>query len=242
MPQPNFLESKDTFVPRHIGPTESDIQEMLATLSLPSLEALVEATVPSDIRLQSALAMPSSRGEQDVLDDLRGLASQNQVWRSLIGMGYYDCITPLVIQRNILEGPGWYTQYTPYQAEIAQGRLEALVNFQTMVADLTGLPLANASLLDEATAAAEAMTMCAAMSRAAGHERKKFFVSEGCHPQTIAVIQTRAEPLGIVVHIGALQSVDLSGTKFIGGHVMADEEREHLSNFVQTAPFVQRHS
>src|SRR5574340_277341 len=216
MPQPNFLESNDTFVPRHIGPTESDIQEMLAVLSLPSLEALVEATVPSDIRLQGSLTVPSPRGEQQVLAELRGLAEQNQVWRSLIGMGYYDCITPPVIQRNILENPGWYTQYTPYQAEIAQGRLEALVNFQTMVADLTGLPLANASLLDEATAAAEAMTMCAAMSKAAGHERKKFFVSENCHPQTIAVVQTRAEPLGIVLQVGAMKSLDLSQGEFFG--------------------------
>jgi glycine dehydrogenase len=216
MPQPNFLEPNDTFVSRHIGPTESDIQEMLATLSLPSLEALVQATVPSDIRLKTSLTIPSPRGEQQVLAELRGLAEQNQVWRSLIGMGYYDCITPLVIQRNILENPGWYTQYTPYQAEISQGRLEALVNFQTMIADLTGLPLANASLLDEATAAAEAMTMCAAISRAAGFERKKFFISENCHPQTIAVVQTRAEPLGIALHIGALQSLDLSKDEFFG--------------------------
>jgi glycine dehydrogenase len=216
MSQPNFLDPNDTFVPRHIGPTTADIQEMLAALSLPSLEALVEATVPSDIRLQGSLTVPSSRGEQDVLADLRGLAGRNQVWRSLIGMGYYDCITPLVIQRNILENPGWYTQYTPYQAEIAQGRLEALVNFQTMIADLTGLPLANASLLDEATAAAEAMTMCAAMSRAAGLDRKKFFLSENCHPQTIAVIQTRAEPLGIALHIGSISSVDLSQGEFFG--------------------------
>jgi glycine dehydrogenase len=216
MPQPNFLEPNDTFVPRHIGPTAADIQEMLAALSLPSLEALIEATVPSDIRHHGTLAVPSSRGEQDVLKELRGLAEQNQVWRSLIGMGYYDCVTPLVIQRNILENPGWYTQYTPYQAEIAQGRLEALVNFQTMVADLTGLPLANASLLDEATAAAEAMTMCAAMSRAAGLDRKKFFVSENCHPQTIAVIQTRAEPLGISLHIGSITSIDLSQGEVFG--------------------------
>ena len=216
MPQPNLLEPNDTFVPRHIGPTTADIQEMLAALSLPSLEALVEATVPSDIRLRETLSVPSSRGEQDVLAELRGLARQNQVWRSLIGMGYYDCITPLVIQRNILENPGWYTQYTPYQAEIAQGRLEALVNFQTMIADLTGLPLANASLLDEATAAAEAMTMCAAMSRAAGLDRKKFFVSDNCHPQTIAVIQTRAEPLGIALHIGPISSLDLSQGEFFG--------------------------
>ena len=216
MSQSHFIEPNDTFVRRHIGPTGADIQEMLAALSLPSLEALVEATVPAGIRLQGALSVPSSRGEQDVLAELRGLAGQNQVWRSLIGMGYYDCVTPLVIQRNILENPGWYTQYTPYQAEIAQGRLEALVNFQTMVADLTGLPLANASLLDEATAAAEAMTMCSAMSRAAGRDRQKFFLSEHCHPQTIAVIQTRAEPLGIVLHIGSIASIDLAGGEFFG--------------------------
>ena len=142
---------------------------------------------------------PLQRGEQAVLRELRGFASENRIYRSFLGMGYYDCMTPGVIQRNILENPGWYTQYTPYQAEIAQGRLEALVNFQTMVADLTGLPLANASLLDEATAAAEAMAMCLAISRGAGQDRKEFFVSQDCHPQTIAVIQTRAEPLGITL-------------------------------------------
>src|SRR5574340_1198273 len=180
MPQPNFLESNDTFVPRHIGPTESDIQEMLAVLSLPSLEALVEATVPSDIRLQGSLTVPSPRGEQQVLAELRGLAEQNQVWRSLIGMGYYGCATPPVIQRNVLENPGWYTQYTPYQAEIAQGRLEALLNFQTMVADLCALPIANASLLDEATAGAEAMIMC---KNAAQGQKGAFFVASDCHPQ-----------------------------------------------------------
>ncbi|MDL1890783.1 aminomethyl-transferring glycine dehydrogenase, partial [Nitrospirales bacterium NOB] len=193
-----------------------EIQEMLAALGLPSLEALVDATVPGEIRLQNAMNMPAPRGEQAVLEELRSMAVQNQVWRTLIGMGYYDCVTPPVIQRNILENPGWYTQYTPYQAEIAQGRLEALVNFQTMVADLTGLPLANASLLDEATAAAEAMTMCAALSRAAGRERTKFFISEHCHPQTIAVVHTRAEPLGITLQVGAVKAVDFSQGEFFG--------------------------
>ena len=233
MPQSNFLEPNDTFVPRHIGPTTADIQEMLAALSLPSLEALVEATVPSDIRLQGSLTVPSPRGELDVLAELRGLAEQNHVWRSLIGMGYYDCVTPLVIQRNILENPAWYTQYTPYQAEIAQGRLEALVNFQTMVADLTGLPLANASLLDEATAAAEAMTMCAAMSRAAGLERKKFFVSEKCHPQTIAVIQTRAEPLGIELHVGSITSFDLPKGEFFGTLLQYPATDGHIGDYTE---------
>ncbi|HWV47046.1 MAG TPA: aminomethyl-transferring glycine dehydrogenase, partial [Nitrospira sp.] len=155
-------------------------------------------------------------GEQAVLARLKGIASQNKVYRSLIGMGYYDCVTPGVIQRNILENPAWYTQYTPYQAEISQGRLEALVNFQTMVADLTGLPLANASLLDEATAAAEAMAMCYTIARNAGEERKEFFVSRDCHPQTLAVLQTRAEPLGIVIKTGVASSVDCSSPQLCG--------------------------
>jgi glycine dehydrogenase len=216
MPEPNFLELFDSFVPRHIGPSESDIQEMLGALGLPSLQALVDVTVPSDIRFRGQLTIPTHRSEQLVLEELGGMAGLNQVYRSLIGMGYYDCITPPVIQRNILENPGWYTQYTPYQAEIAQGRLEALVNFQTMVADLTGLPIANASLLDEATAAAEAMTLCLAAARLAGHDRKKCFVAQDCHPQTIAVIQTRAEPLGVAVHVGPPASIDFSGGEYFG--------------------------
>ena len=155
-----ILSPSDTFVHRHIGPTDADIQEMLATLGLQSLDALIDATVPADIRLHTPLALGPHRGEHDVLVELRALHDRNQIFRSFIGMGYSDCPTPPVIQRNILENPGWYTQYTPYQPEIAQGRLEALLNYQTMVADLTGLPLANASMLDEGTAAAEAMTMC----------------------------------------------------------------------------------
>ena len=134
---------------------------MLSAIGLDSLEALVDATVPAAIRLRRPLRLPDPRGEHELIDDLRKVASRNQVYRSFIGMGYHDCITPPVIQRNVLENPGWYTQYTPYQPEISQGRLEALLNFQTMVSDLTGLPIANASLLDEATAAAEAMTLCA---------------------------------------------------------------------------------
>jgi glycine dehydrogenase len=189
---------------------------MLATLGLQSLEALADATVPSDIRLRQPLEVPSHCGETAVLAQLKGIASRNKVCRSLIGMGYYDCVTPAVIQRNILENPGWYTQYTPYQAEIAQGRLEALLNFQTMVADLTGLPLANASLLDEATAAAEAMAMCYVIARSSGQERKEFFVSRDCHPQTIAVLRTRAEPLGITIRTGAASSVDCANSRLCG--------------------------
>jgi glycine dehydrogenase len=189
---------------------------MLAILGVPSLEALVDNTIPEDIRLRAPISLPTNRGEQDVLGELRAIAGRNLVYRSLIGMGYFDCITPPVIQRNILENPGWYTQYTPYQAEIAQGRLEALINFQTMVADLTGLPLANASLLDEATAAAEAMAMCVAHARSRHEEKPEFFVSHDCHPQTIAVVQTRAEPLGITLRIGANKTVDFNSGRLCG--------------------------
>jgi glycine dehydrogenase len=216
MGTPEFLNPTDTFIHRHLGPTEADMREMLALLGLQSLQALSDATVPRDIQFGRALDLPPHRGEQAVLQELRGLADENRIYRSFIGAGYYDCITPGVIQRNILENPGWYTQYTPYQAEISQGRLEALVNFQTMVTDLTGLPLANASLLDEATAAAEAMTMCIAIARSDGQERKEFFVSQDCHPQTIAVMRTRAEPLGMTLHVGRTKTIAFDNPRLSG--------------------------
>jgi glycine dehydrogenase len=216
MAQPDLLTVPDSFVRRHLGPTGPDIQEMLAILGMQSLDALVDGTIPADIRLRAPMSLPPNRSEQDVLSDLRSMAGRNQLYRSLIGMGYFDCVTPPVIQRNILENPGWYTQYTPYQAEIAQGRLEALINFQTMVADLTGLPLANASLLDEATAAAEAMAMCVASVRGQDAQKSEFFVSQDCHPQTIAVIQTRAEPLGITLRIGANKTINFTGGRLCG--------------------------
>ena len=216
MATPDFLSPTDTFTRRHLGSTDAEIHHMLATLGVQSLEELSEAIVPADIRLRSELDLPLHRGEQAVLQDIRAIADKNQLYRSLIGMGYHDCLTPGVIQRNIFENPAWYTQYTPYQAEIAQGRLEALVNFQTVVADLTGLPLANASLLDEATAAAEAMAMCLAVSRSSGLERTEFFASQDCHPQAIAVMQTRAEPLGMTLHIGRTQAIDFSNPRLAG--------------------------
>lgn len=216
MATPDFLSPTDTFIHRHLGPTDADVAEMLATLGLQSLEELSDATVPADIRVRKELDLPLHRGEQAVLEDIRSLAAANQVYRSLIGMGYHDCVTPGVIQRNIFENPSWYTQYTPYQAEIAQGRLEALVNFQTVITDLTGLPLANASLLDEATAAAEAMAMCLAISRSSGHERTEFFAAQDCHPQTIAVMQTRAEPLGMTLRVGRTQDIDFSNPQLAG--------------------------
>ena len=213
MPTQQLLSPSDTFVHRHLGPSEADIRQMLDLLGYDSLNALIDATVPAAIRLGRELELGPPRGEYELLAELRGIAAKNQILRSLIGMGYYNCIVPPVIQRNILENPGWYTQYTPYQAEISQGRLEALVNFQTMVCDLTGLPLANASLLDEGTAAAEAMTMC---RRISAGERNGFFVAADCHPQTIAVVQARAKPLGIAVHVGDVAKIDFERQNLYG--------------------------
>lgn len=192
-----------SFIQRHIGPSPDEVQQMLKVLGLPTLDALIDQTVPQGIRLTQPLQLEAERSEYAAMLDLKEIASKNQVFRSFIGMGYHDCITPPVIQRNILENPGWYTAYTPYQPEIAQGRLEALLNFQTMIIDLTGLEIANASLLDEATAAAEAMTMSYGLSKS---KAKAFFVSSACHPQTIDVLQTRARPLGIDVIVGDHQT------------------------------------
>jgi glycine dehydrogenase len=189
-----------TFADRHIGPSPEETAQMLRELGFADLDVLVDATVPKNIRLDRVLELPAAKSENDALADLRALASQNRIARNFIGVGYSDTITPPVIQRNILESPGWYTAYTPYQAELAQGRLEALVNFQTMVSDLTALDIANASLLDEATAAAEAMALC--HHAASDRSRNKFFVADNCHPQTIDVVRTRAKPLGIEIVTG----------------------------------------
>src|SRR5205809_309483 len=191
------LAPADRFVTRHIGPSSDETRGMLATLGYESLDTFIDAVVPADIRLRRALALPPGRTEREVLQALRGLAAQNQLFRSYIGMGYYHTFTPQVIQRNVVENPGWYTAYTPYQPEIAQGRLEALLNFQTMVADLTALPITNASLLDEATAAAEAMHLTEAVARPPAGVTPVFMIADGCHPQTIAVVRTRAEARGV---------------------------------------------
>ncbi len=189
---------------RHIGPSPAEMAEMLKAVGTASLDDLIAETVPKSIRQKAPLGW-APLSEQDLLLRMRAVAGRNKVMVSLIGQGYYGTFTPPAIQRNILENPAWYTAYTPYQPEIAQGRLEALLNYQTMVADLTGLPVANASLLDEATAAAEAMTMA---ERCAKSKARAFFVDEGCHPQTIAVIKTRAQPLDIEVIVGAPEAMD----------------------------------
>jgi glycine dehydrogenase len=193
-PQESRFCSEDKFQNRHIGTNSHQIKEILETLGYETLNAFIDATIPPSIRLHNPLKLPPAKTETAALKELKEIASANLVYRSFIGMGYYDCITPAVIQRNILENPGWYTAYTPYQPEIAQGRLEALLNFQTMIIELTGLEIANASLLDEGTAAAEAMTMSYGLCN---HTANGFFVSDSCHPQTIEVLKTRANPLGI---------------------------------------------
>src|SRR5262245_43948636 len=200
----------NSFARRHIGPNEEEVSAMLRDVGFDSLGALIDATVPTDIRLKGQANLPDAKSEGEALGELRAIARKNKIVRSFIGAGYYDCITPPVIQRNILENPGWYTAYTPYQAEIAQGRLEALLNFQQMIVDLTALEIANASMLDEATSAAEAMTLCHAFVP----NRKTFFVADNCHPQTIAVVQTRAKPLGIEIKIGDYADFKFDNTVF----------------------------
>ncbi|MBL8511552.1 MAG: glycine dehydrogenase (aminomethyl-transferring), partial [Betaproteobacteria bacterium] len=193
------LSATDQFIARHIGPSAEEQAEMLAVLKRDSLEALITAIVPASIRLQSPLSLPAARSEPEVLASLKALAGKNKIYKSYLGMGYYGTHTPNVILRNVLENPAWYTAYTPYQPEISQGRLEALINFQTMVSDLTGLDIANASLLDEGTAAAEAMALA---QRHAKAKSTQFFVSRHCHPQTIEVLATRAPGMGIEIIVG----------------------------------------
>src|SRR2546421_1226332 len=206
-------EAATTFVRRHIGPSPRDMDAMLETVGAKSLAALMDQTLPSSIRQKTPLDLGAPLSETEALAHMSELASKNQVFTSLMGQGYSGTILPAVIQRNILENPAWYTAYTPYQPEISQGRLEALFNFQTMIADLTGLDVANASLLDEATAAAEAMALA---ERASPAKTKSFFVDAEVHPQTLAVLRTRAEPLGWKVIVGD-PAIDLEEADVFGG-------------------------
>ncbi|MDA3038019.1 MAG: aminomethyl-transferring glycine dehydrogenase [Actinomycetota bacterium] len=201
-----------TFADRHLGLTDDDLSKMLADLGYPSASALLDAAVPADLHLEGLLQLPPALNEHEALEELRSFADDNQVFTSLLGMGWNDCFTPPVLLRNMIENPAWYTAYTPYQPEISQGRLEMLTVFQTMIADLTGCDLANASLLDEATAAAEAMTMLRRVDKTGRH---MFFVDAHCHPQTVAVVATRAQPLGIELQIGDPET-DLEPQKVYG--------------------------
>ncbi len=206
------LAPTDTFLRRHIGSNETEVAQMLEFLGFKSLDAMMEAAVPKPIRISKSLSLPKPLGEHAALAQLKQTLGRNKVFRSYLGMGYHHTVTPPVIQRNILENPGWYTAYTPYQAEISQGRMEALLNFQTMITDLTKMEIANASLLDEATAAAEAMTMTHSLRQNAA--ANVFFVSSACHPQTIDVVKTRAVPQGIEVHVGDHRTVTLNDKIF----------------------------
>ena len=224
------VDSYDQFVDRHIGPNKNDIKQMLQKLGLSSMEELINSSVPKSIRSNEKLKIGAGVSEKKLIEKLKIIAQKNILMNSYIGMGYYNCITPPVIQRNILENPGWYTQYTPYQAEISQGRLEALINFQTMVCDLTALPISNASLLDEATAAAEAMIMAFRMSK----DRNTFLVSNNCHPQTIEVLKTRSEPLGINIQL-CDESEFIFNNKVFGSILQYPDTNGLVNNFQEIA-------
>ena len=212
---PVSLAHPDRFVSRHIGPDEEGVAAMLRVIGVATLDQLIDQTVPDGIRLRRPLDLPPARSEYELLDLASAISQKNEVWRSLIGMGYSDTITPPVILRNVVENPAWYTQYTPYQAEVSQGRLEALLNFQTMVSDLTGLEIANASLLDEATAASEAMHTMAASTRTGGAEdRRALLVHDQCHPQTIDVVRTRAKAHGIEIVVADPRTFDFAKKVF----------------------------
>src|SRR5690554_2438039 len=208
---------KEVFAHRHNGNDDVSTKEMLEFINAKDFAHLIDETIPAGIRLSKPLDLPPALSEVEYLEELKKLASKNKIYKSFIGMGYYDTYLPNVIKRNILENPAWYTAYTPYQAEIAQGRLEALINFQTMVSELTGMELANASLLDEGTAAAEAMSMLFAQRKGAKRkEATTFFVSEHCHPQTIDVLQTRTEPIGVEIRVGNVNELDVTAPEIFG--------------------------
>ena len=227
-----FEKQSSEFVSRHIGPNETETKEMLKEIGLPSMEELIDKTIPANIRLQAELNIPNPISEFEYLKELREVAKKNKIFINYIGQGYYDTIVPGPILRNLFEDPGWYTQYTPYQAEIAQGRLEGLLNFQTMVSDLTALPIANASLLDEATAAAEGMAMLF------NHKNKdhdhitapKFFVDEKIFSQTRNVLKTRAIPVGIEIIVGCFDSAQLDET-FFGAIIQYPDSEGKIENF-----------
>lgn len=237
---------KELFASRHNGSDAQATNEMLTRIKADSLDQLIDETIPEEIRLAKPLNLPEALSEVDFLEEFKVLASKNKIYKSFIGMGYYDTYVPNVIKRNILENPAWYTAYTPYQAEIAQGRLEALINFQTMVSDLTGMEIANASLLDEGTAAAEAMSMLLGQRKGAKRkEASQFFVSDLCHPQTIDVLQTRAEPIGVEIVVGDYKELDVTNPKLYGlllQYPATDGSVEDYSSLIAAAQENQVHA
>jgi len=238
MKQVSFLDALDTFAPRHIGPRGDEVAAMLKAVGAASLDQLIDEAIPASIRLTAPLDLPPAESESTYLARLKGIAKKNKVFRSFIGLGYADTLIPSVIRRNVFENPGWYTPYTPYQAEIAQGRLESLLNFQTMVTDLTGMAVANASLLDEGTAAGEAMTLLhRVQGKKLGDANGIFLVSDRCFPQTIAVLRSRAEPLGIELKIGPADQMTLDEPLVFGALVQYPDEAGRLDDL---KPFIDR--
>ncbi len=228
----------DTFANRHICPRGADVDAMLKEVGAASLDALIDEAIPASIRLKAPLDLPEAESESSYLSRLKTIAAKNKVCRSFIGLGYSDTLTPAVIRRCLFENPGWYTPYTPYQAEIAQGRLESLLNFQTMVCDLTGMAVANASLLDEGTAAGEAMTLLhRVQGKKLGTAAGTFLVSDRCFPQTIAVLQSRAEPLGITLAIGPIHEMAFDGADVFGALVQYPDDHGALH---ELKPFVEK--
>ncbi len=227
----------DTFAPRHIGPRGADRDAMLKAVGAASLDQLIDEAIPASIRLPGPLSLPPAESESTYLARLETIARKNRVARSFIGLGYYDTLIPSVIKRCLFENPGWYTPYTPYQAEIAQGRLESLLNFQTLVSDLTGLPVANASLLDEGTAAGEAMTLLhRVQTKKIGEHGGVFLVSDRVFPQTLDVLRSRAEPLGIELRVGAIDQLPLDGPVF-GALVQYPDEAGRVDDL---RPFIDK--
>jgi len=235
----NFVER---FEHRHNGSTDSEIEEMLSVIGVNSLDQLIDETIPDNIRLNQRLALPSAMGESLFLDHIRKIANKNQMFTSLIGAGYYGTITPAVIQRNILENPGWYTAYTPYQAEISQGRLEALLNYQTMIAELTGMELANASLLDEGTAAAEAMYMLSSVQKGPKKTSTKFFVDKNTFPQTVDVMRTRASSHYINLEVGSIEKIDWSDPELFGIYLQNPGDNGHIRDLTSIIDKAHEHN
>lgn len=225
------LKEREQFAARHLGPDSDQVKKMLEVIGVNSLEDLISETIPSTIRKKESLNLPGPKGEYKFINEFKTLMSQNNTYRNYIGLGYYNCIVPSVIQRNILENPGWYTAYTPYQAEIAQGRLEALINFQTTVIDLTGMEIANASLLDEATAAAEAMSMLFSLRKGQKKKASRFVVDENTFPQTLAVLKTRAVPLGIDLEVADINKIDLSNPELFGVFMQYPNGNGEVKNY-----------
>src|SRR5690242_18774961 len=228
----------DTFAPRHIGPRGDDVAVMLKEIGAQSIDTLIDEAIPASIRLKAPLNLPEAESESTYLARLKTIAKKNKVFRSFIGLGYSDTLTPSVIRRCVFENPGWYTPYTPYQAEIAQGRLESLLNFQTMVSDLTGMAVANASLLDEGTAAGEAMTLLhRVQGKKLGDAHGTFLVSDRCFPQTVEVLRSRAEPLGIALKIGPVDQMALDAPDVFGALVQYPDEAGRIDDL---KPFIDK--